>query len=196
VLRRGGAISDSASWNLADQIANEDFTGLDRLHVDNGVAPPKVVWRPDSRDLKHEQLRFLLAYWNGLSAGRSFVTADQIDPLDMWPALGFIMLVDVVDDGVDFRFRLYGSAIVQSVNMDVTGKLMSEVQLGGVVMDFFYAVYRAVLIRPEPLFTEHVPPEEIGVKFWHRLMLPLVGEDGKVCRVLVGNMPGEWRKPV
>ncbi len=137
-----------------------------------------------------------MAYWAGLSSEESFVAAKEIDPLDMWPALGFVMLVDVVDDGADFRFRVYGSAIAQSVELDVTGKLMSEVPWKGVVMDFFYAVYRAVLIRPEPLYTEHEPPTTIGVKLWHRLMLPLMDEDRKVCRVLVGNVPGEWRKPV
>ncbi|CAN0605169.1 unnamed protein product, partial [Ectocarpus sp. 12 AP-2014] len=78
----------------------------------------------------------------------------------------------------------------------VTGKLISQTPWQGVVMDFFYAVYRAVLIRPEPLYTEHEPPAEVGVKLWHRLMLPLVDDGGKVIRVLVGNVPGEWRKPV
>ncbi len=166
------------------------------MHIDNGVSPPKVVWQPRGRDLKQEQLQFLLAYWKNLSDGDGRVAADEIDPLNMWPALGFVILVDVVEGGEDFRVRVYGSAIAQSVDVDVTGKLISETPWQGVVMDFFYAVYRAVLIRPEPLYTEHEPPADVGVKLWHRLMLPLVSGDGEVCRVLVGNVPGEWRKPV
>lgn len=154
-----------------------------------------LVWRPEIPQLAQEQLQFLLRYWQGLIGEDDTVAASRIDPLDMWPALGFVMLLDVVDGGRDFRFRVYGSAIAQSADFDVTGKLMSETPLQGVVMDFFYAVYRAVMIRPEPLYTEHEPPAEIGVKRWHRLMLPLAGEDQRVCRVLVGNVPGEWRKP-
>lgn len=192
---QGEAISDSASWDLAEQIAKDNFSTLSRLHVSHGIAPPFLVWRPESLDLEQEQLQFLLRYWNGLVGEDATVAASKIDPLDMWPALGFIMLLDVVDGGADFRFRVYGSAIAQSAEFDVTGKLMSEAPLQGVVMDFFYAVYRAVLIRPEPLYTEHEPPAEIGVKRWHRLMLPLVDDDQKVSRVLVGNVPGEWRQP-
>lgn len=159
------------------------------------MSPPLLVWRPEGRQLEQEQLQFLQRYWDGLIGEAPAVAASRIDPLEMWPALGFVMLVDVVDDGADFRFRVYGSAIAQSTDFDVTGKLMSEAPLQGVVMDFFYAVYRAILIRPEPLYTEHEPPAEIAVKRWHRLMLPLVDDDQKVCRVLVGNVPGEWRKP-
>ena len=160
------------------------------------MSNPKLVWLPSSRSLEQDQLQFLLAYWKNLRDKNGHVSVDEIDPLNMWPALGFVMLVDVVDEGADFRFRVYGSAIAQSVDVDVTGQLMSQAPWKGVVMDFFYAVYRAVLIRPEPLYTEHEPPASIGVKRWHRLMLPLVDSDKKVCRVLVGNVPGEWRKPV
>lgn len=154
------------------------------------------MWRPAGDDLAHEQLQFLLSYWKNLSDAEGRVTADEIDPLNMWPALGFVILVDVIEGGEDFRIRVYGSAIAQSVEVDVTGKLISQTPWQGVVMEFFYAVYRAVVIRPEPLYTEHEPPMDVGVKLWHRLMLPLVDGDGEVCRVLVGNVPGEWRKPV
>ncbi len=192
---QGEAISDSASWDLAEQIAKGNFSTLNRLYVSCGVTPPLLVWRPQHPQLEQEQLQFLLGYWNGLASdGR--VAASKIDPLDMWPALGFIMLLDVVNGGEDFRFRVYGSAIAQSAEFDMTGKLMSEAPMQGTVMEFFYAVYRAVLIRPEPLYTEHEPPAQIGVKRWHRLMLPLVDEDRRVNRVLIGNVPGEWRQPV
>lgn len=41
----------------------------------------------------------LLDYWTGLRRGRDLPRTTDVDPMRMRPALGHIMLVDVIDGG-------------------------------------------------------------------------------------------------
>jgi hypothetical protein len=45
------------------------------------------------------------------------------------------------------------------------------------------------LARGEPLLTRHGAPDAKTTAAWHRLVLPLVGDDGTITRFLVGNLP-------
>src|SRR3546814_3279971 len=100
--------------------------------------------------------------------------------MQMRPALGHIMLLDVLDGGADYRYRVYGSEIAQRAGFDMTGKCTSELPTGSLASLFFIAVYQAVLLRPEPVYTWHQMPVDITVNTWHRLVLPLHGPDGTI----------------
>src|SRR5690242_5495456 len=107
----------------------------------------------------------------------------------MRPALGYIMLLDLVDGGRDFRYRLYGSIITAVSGVEMTGKLVSSHPASPYVVEFALAAYRATLARGVPLLTEHGPPTSVNTHEWHRLVLPLAGDDGAISRFLVGNLP-------
>src|SRR3546814_16038514 len=89
-------------------------------------------WSSDvcSSDLPTPQLSFLLRYWLGLQDSDGRVAPDRIDPMQMRPALGHIMLLDVLDGGADYRYRVYGSEIAQRAGFDMTGKCPSELPTG------------------------------------------------------------------
>src|SRR3546814_18454171 len=72
--------------------------------------------------------------------------------MQMRPALGHIMLLDVLDGGADYRYRVYGSEIAQRAGFDMTGKCTSELPTGSLASLFFIAVYQAVLLRPQPVY--------------------------------------------
>lgn len=180
---------------LHESLIGEDFDALSQFYAELGMPTPRIVWSPKVEELEQTQLQFLLTYWRGLRNDAGQVKVGSIDALDMRPALGYLMLLDVLDGGTDFRYRLYGSIIAQHSNFDMTGRCLSELKPDQGVGAFFRVVYRAVLARPEPIYTEHAPPPTIRVKLWYRLILPLFGDDGTVCRLLVGNVPGEWRNP-
>lgn len=154
---------------------------------------PTLVWSPTPGTLEHEPLRFLMDYWQRLRGGEDVPHATKIDPVEMRPALGNVMLLDVLDGGADFRYRLYGSKIAERAGFDMTGKRVSEIGTSTAVATFFVYVYQAVLKRREPIYTEHRPPASIQVTKWYRLVLPLADAAGMVNRLLVGNIPGDWR---
>jgi len=150
---------------------------------------PAVIWRPGPEQLAHRPLRFLREHWSSLAAGQEMPLARDIDAVNLGPALGFIILVDVIEGGRDFRYRLFGSALAAASGFDMTGQLLSEHKASPHVPGFYLAAYRAALRRREPLFTEHGPSHVVRTKAWHRLVLPLADETGRISRFLVGTVP-------
>lgn len=181
--------------DLTSRIAAGDFAGLERHCAENGMGLPRLIWTPEPDDLEHEPLRFLMDYWHGMRRGDGLPSAAGIDPVKMRPVLGNVMLLDVLDGGADFRYRLYGSNIAERAGFDMTGKRVSDIKTGGAVATFFRHIYQAVLKRRQPIYTQHQPPVTIAVTTWYRLILPLAEADAEINRLLVGNIPGEWRSP-
>ncbi len=107
----------------------------------------------------------------------------------MKPALGYVMLVDLVRGGEDFRYRLYGSRVAAISGFDVTGRLVSEHPASAYIIEFTLALYRAALRRRLPVFSAHGPPATLHTAAWHRLVLPLADATGEVMRFLVGIVP-------
>lgn len=157
-----------------------------------GLPAPRIVWSPAPDVLPTVPLARLLNYWRGLWQGESLPSATAIDPTDMRFILGNVMLVDVIDGGADFAYRLYGSKIAASVGRDITGRRVSSLaaDFGEHLALYFGATFHAVLLRREPLYTEHMAASpDSPVERWQRLILPLTAADGTIMRLLVGNVP-------
>jgi hypothetical protein len=150
---------------------------------------PSILWRPPLARLAAPQLHFLMGYWSGLAGARPMPHAREIDALEMRPALGYVSLLEVIGDGRDFRYRVFGSAIAAIVGFDMTGRPVSALRARSEVAEFALAIYRAVLARREPLLTEHGPPSTISSVAWHNLVLPLADAGGAVVRLLAGAVP-------
>jgi hypothetical protein len=168
-----------------------------RLFLDNGGRPPVVIWRPRPADLDLPQLAFLLRYWEGLprQTNAPGPHLKLIDPLEMRDALGFVTLIDILDEGTDFLYRVYGTRIAERYGADLTGRRTSETDNGSYAAAFLVAIYRAVLKRAEPVFSEHYPSPRSSTAKWSRVALPLVGDSGRIERFLAGIVAGPWRPP-
>lgn len=175
---------------LMQTILNDDEAAFQAFFRNVGAPPASFKWRPSEADLLQKPLQFLLAHWLRLCGSDPAPKQQLIDPLDLRDALGHIMILDSIDDGTDFRYRLYGSKIAARTGFDMTGKRVSELTSSPVMAVFFGAAYRAVRARCEPLVTVHSPPPEISATKWTRLILPLANDAGGVERLIVGNMPG------
>jgi len=71
--------------------------------------------------------REFLAYWHGKCPDGGFPTRADIAPAEILKLLPYIFMLDVLEAGagLDFRFRLVGTAIMQ-MEGEHTGKLLSE----------------------------------------------------------------------
>ena len=179
---------------LAGAIAAGDLDEITDLFLRHDAPLPDLVWRPYAESIPSDTLKVLYDYWERLRGNRRFPLAAEVDAVDMREALGHIMLLDVIDGGQDFRYRVYGTKIADRSGFDMTGKRTSEVRTDGYVRDFFLAIYRAVLLRGEPVFTNHAAPPRITAATWNRLILPLADDSGAIVRLLVGNVPHPWRE--
>lgn len=173
---------------LRDDLIAGRLDAAASLFRDHGVDPPVVIWDPDFHAVPTPQLAFLLRYWERLHAEQGHVTPDDIDLAALQPAIDNVMLLDVLEDGDDFHYRLYGRRIATRSGFDMTGKRTSEVPTGQLASTFFLAVYRAALARRQPVYTWHQMPVRVTVNTWHRLILPLAGADGRVVQLLAGNV--------
>jgi len=155
----------------------------------HGAEGPTLMWCPAPQDLQPPPLQFLLSYWTGLRKDDGLPRAGDIDPLNMRPALGYVLLLDIVEGGLDFRYRLFGTILAAVSGFEMTGKLMSEHPTSPYILDFYRATYRAALQRREPLATVHSPPVAVSTTIWHRLILPFADRDGAVVRLMGGTVP-------
>ncbi len=185
--------TDEAITWAADTILSCDgeLSGTDFSTIYPGHG--RIVWVGDDGLTEEPLLDLLLDYWRGLAreAGGP-PRRDAVDPLDLKPVLGYLMMLEVERDGYDARYRLYGSNLAeQGAGRDWTGFRVSEmnrlVQAPAALL--FRSCYLAVLRRPAPLYTEHVPPRYQGVGAWRRLILPLADATGACTRLVVGNLP-------
>src|SRR5581483_12115713 len=162
-------------WTEA--LLSSDLAAVQRVFTGSGTRPPKVIWNPAADDLPAAQLQFLVRYWAGL--GRVEIpNLRQVDALGLKPALGYVMLLDVIDDGQDFFYRVYGSVIAGISGFDMTGHRLSLHHTSPYVTEFALAAYRGLLRRREPIYTERSPVGATQTVCWQRLALPLVDDHG------------------
>jgi len=162
----------------------------------NGLqAPPRLRWDPELERIEDPQLARLHTYWSDLGRNGGLPRSSQADLLDLQTQAPYAMLLDVREDGWDFRYRYYGSGIAERSGFDLTGLSVWEIPSTPEISIFFTACYRAVLHHRIPLMTWHVAPPQRTVVSWDRLILPLTDEaGGAISRLLVGNIPGAWRR--
>lgn len=154
-----------------------------------------LVWYPTVADTDHPAMRFLIEYWHQLRGDAELPNAGDVSPFELKPALGHLILIDVLDDGWNGRFRLYGTRVAENYGRDMTGQFLSDIDGGNYVSVFFRALYRTAYLRRAPHYSVHFPPPHVAVESWQRLALPLAGPDGRVSRFLACNIAGAWRPP-
>lgn len=179
--------------SLSDAIEADGQSLLVDLFRSNGLPPPRLEWDPAPETLAMTKHRSLLRYWRSLCQGRDIPAYVDIDPLDMRFALGSLALAETVDGGLDFRYRVYGTDLVDRSGYDLTGRYASDVPcfLGS----FFIASYRAIARRRVPLYTNYGTPITPDLRDWHGLSVPLACADGVPVRFLTCTLPGEPRSP-
>lgn len=65
-------------------------------------------------------------YWCGLRSGKRLPARRDVDPADVPALLPYLWLTDVERDPPRFRFRLIGSAIVEGLGRDLTGRYFDQ----------------------------------------------------------------------
>jgi hypothetical protein len=106
-----------------------------------------------------------------------------------------VLLLDALDDGLDARYRVYGTHVADRAGRDWTGFTVADMtqRVLPPLSLFFRASYKAVHNVGRPLFTRHRAPEWLLIARWERLVVPLFDETGACCRFLVAIVPCDQR---
>ena len=141
---------------------------------------------PQQADLSDSRLVRLLAYWReGMAkAGGKLPPMTAINPVELRFILGWLMIMEPLDGGADFKYRLFGTEIASIQQRDLTGCKVSDSFPN--FAKWTCEVYRKVIARRAPLLTYHSPQRYVAVDRWERLILPYVDDKDAVTRLLVG----------
>lgn len=80
--------------------------------------------------LHNETLAFLHGYWNEKRAGRAMPSRADIKASELREHLGWVMIVEVLPNISDFRYRLMGTLVAQYFFADSTGRTVKEIYAG------------------------------------------------------------------
>lgn len=157
-------------------------------YLDTAVQGLEISRDPRPEDLPAEQLTSVLQFWLELPKVNGVPNMVKVNPEQVRPALGYLILLDIDEENDDFHYALYGSRIAEVSGFDMTGKSIWSIATTPSVQIFFAGCYMAARRLRCPIYTVHEAPPFITVSLWHRLILPL-GIDGRVTRFLVCNLP-------
>lgn len=95
----------------------------------------------------------------------------------------YIYIIDILNDGADFRMRFMGSTIVQSIGQDYTGIKMSDYTDES--SHWREAVYRQVYETRQPIFTR-VSLSDFGKGhvMTESALFPLANSEGEFTMIL------------
>lgn len=124
-------------------------------------------------------------YWEARRRGRDIPDRADLDVLDLKPWLGWINVLDVIDQGEDFRYRVFGTRHVARLGADLTGKRASETKLA-VRANFTRFLGRIIAAR-RPVLTvvNQKNLDSDHVYEWRRLGVPLTRGGTAVDTIMV-----------
>ena len=92
-----------------------------------------------------------VAYWDVLRGNRRFPSRQALSIRRMAPFLRHLALIEVLDGGADYRFRLVGDAHVEARGADFTGQTVIEISARAPVFaERSHALYDYIRLTGEP----------------------------------------------
>jgi hypothetical protein len=106
--------------------------------LQRGKYHPEPGWSVDSQppllrslrsadEISSARLKGLFHYWAALKGERLGPSRADLNPAEMREQLGWIWLMDVLDGGDDFRFRMGGDRVVQFFGERLSGNTLKAV---------------------------------------------------------------------
>lgn len=141
----------------------------------------------DPSHLANPVLAFLKDYWDQKRGRRPMPSRNDINPAEMKPHLGWVVLVDALPDFSDFRYRTVGTSVTRYILADATGKTVREMfaRYGEAALNGNLATYRKCA-RDHAIVHAYGPAAwmEHGFLDFDSLYLPL-SDDGKTVNMIL-----------
>ena len=136
---------------------------------------------------RRDELKQIYAYWLDKKGGRRAPARADLDPVEIPALMPHLVLIDIEPGSRRLRFRLVGTAVVNGLGRDVTGRYIDELQLSKTQRAMF-AEYQRVAATGEPACATWEYTREDGRHIrLERLVLPLSG-DGTVIDMLLAGI--------
>ena len=125
----------------------------------------------------------VLAYWRAKKGDRDFPSRAEIDPLEFTKALPRVMMVEVSDDPLEFRYRVAGTGLFAMHGQELTGKLARELdppEFGALI----HRHYAEVIARRVPILHAIELTVNSLATSYARIILPLSSDGMAIDRLM------------
>jgi hypothetical protein len=141
----------------------------------------------DGAEITSPKLAKLFTYWSAKAQGRFAPTRGDINPADIPRLLPWVWLIDVIDGGTDFRFRIGGEKLIDFIGHRMAGETIGAHRqrpfFGSVAQAFAQCVSeKKPLLRPHAA-TRYEPRRSIETE---ALVLPLSDNGTDVSQIFGG----------
>ncbi|MDO8420837.1 MAG: PAS domain-containing protein [Parvibaculum sp.] len=165
------------------------MTGIKQLlgEIDQQMAPASSSLKLISDFSTLDQnTRTLLAYWQSKCRQELLPGRKDIDPIEIPRLMSDVVIVDVLRDPLDFRYRLVGTHVVAMIGSERTGKRMREVFTPEAISESEILIERLISTRAPVAFTQRF--YWIGKEFleFSTLILPLASDGTNVDMAIMG----------
>jgi len=141
----------------------------------------------DADAIAEPELRELYRYWSEKRAARAYPSRADIVPEEIKRLLPFVLLLDVLDGGRHFRFRLVGTDAASGI--DPTGKLLHEAAPEGVYRNHVCALFGRGAAGPGAMYSRasYAYDDAPGPRSISRVFLPLAADGQTVDMLMIGQ---------
>jgi hypothetical protein len=131
-------------------------------------------------------LRQLHEDWQARRRGRPLPARADFDPIDLKYVLGKLLLVDVLREPLQFRFRLVGTELVKRLGVDLTGRTLDDYP-DPEYREFLRQRYTAAVTARRPLSSIQTRLILDGrLRRYEALLLPLASDGVTVDMLMIG----------
>ncbi len=133
-----------------------------------------------------------LTYWLEKRGARSMPSKRDIDPTEISAKiLPNLQLIDVIDGGARFRYRLIGTATVDAYGEDFTGRYPDEM-FPAELRDFIHGIYRRVCVSKAPLFLSNRYVTAKGFELASKRIYMPLSDDNTEAHHILGVLSFEY----
>jgi hypothetical protein len=135
---------------------------------------------------RHDELKKIYAYWLDKKHDRRAPARADLDPIEIPTLMPHLILLDVEPEARRLRFRLMGTAVVNGLGRDLTGRYLDELPLNK-TQRAMSAEYQRVADTWEPACAtwEYTREDRRHVQL-ERLVLPLSRDGTTIDMLLAG----------
>jgi hypothetical protein len=138
--------------------------------------------------LVSERLVGVLAAWKRTTGTRMGPKREEITPSLLRTALPWIWMIDVIDGGKDFRFRIAGERVIEFMGRRFAGELLSD-NLSNPFFQRMHGILVECTQRKKPVAVGPIRSNLKGKEFFEMevVVMPM-SEDGHSVTSLFGAM--------
>ena len=143
------------------------------------------------RAATHPKFRALFDYWTSKTVGDRLPGRQHIDPTEIWTLVPNLMLWDVVRERatIRFRVRLFGTALYELWQADLTGRWMEETVPPDKRDDVHAGLMHVVTTRQPQYLTRRLLHPSRDLVAHERLMVPLAADGETVDMLMALYLP-------